>query len=238
MFKIYTNKEEIVNVLTYIISCMKQRGTYPSIKDVEQYYEVAQVMIARERIQICLNVVHSGVDITHRKTSIDYAIDSLPEIKATSTTMTATDVTAEPALEHNNDSLSSHSSLSPPAAALATPPSDVNNTKPTKPVKPAKRTAPTKTSHITSTDSSTPINECPTPVARRLRGRKQIINGVTSPSSDTKISDTTSDDTPQPLTSSSSANDGRLKKRSSKLITPAVCDEPKPKKKAKTKRRN
>ena len=89
---------------------MKYSGEYPTIKDVEQHYEDTQVMIARERIQICLNIVRSGVDITQRKTSIDYAIDLLPEIKAVVTTITITTLLeVEPPLEEKSDSPSLHS---------------------------------------------------------------------------------------------------------------------------------
>jgi hypothetical protein len=228
-FKIYTNEEEIVDVLTNIIKHMKHTGAYPTIKDVEQYYEDAQVMIARERIQICLNVVHSGVDITHRKTSIDYAIDLLPEIKAIlMTTTTTVVVEAEPALEQKNDSLSLRSSLSSSATAVARPPSNDDNTKFTK-----------RTQGATTNSSSTQINECPTPVAKRLRERKQIINDVRSPPSNTKSDSTTRDiNTSQASTSSSDVNGSRKKKRSSKSIILAVCNDPEPTKKVKKRRQN
>jgi len=211
--KIFTDKEDIVDVLTYIINHMKHMGEYPTIKDTEKHYEDAQVMIAREQIQIFLNIVHSGVDITHRKTSNDYAIDLLPEIKAVSTA-TTTVVAAQPASSSS-------------ATAVASPPSNDNDTKPIKPT------------HAAATNSSsTQINGRPTPIAQRLRRRKQITNDVTSPSSNTKISSTTRYNTPQASTSSSAVNGNRKKKRSSKSTTPTVFNDPEPKKKVKTRRKN
>jgi hypothetical protein len=225
-FKIYTNKEETVDVLTCIINYMKNRGIYPTIKDVEQHYEDAQVMIARERIQICLNVVHSGVDITHRKTSVDYTIDLLPEIKAVSTT-TTTEVAAaaEPSSEKINDSSSPHSSSSSASATpVASPPSNDNDTKSTKRTRAA----------VATNSTSIQINGRPTPIAQRLRKRKQIMNDITSPPSNTNISNTIRENTPPLSTSSSNVNGGRNKKRST--TTSKVCDDSKPKKKVKTRR--
>ena len=228
-FKVYTNKEETVDVLTFIINYMKHRGTYPTIKDVEQHYEDAQVMIARERIQICLNVVHSGVDITHRKTSIDYAIHLLPEIKAVSTTATTTEVAAaaEPSSERINDSPSPRSPLSSSATPAASPPSNDNDTKPTKRIRAAA---------AATNSTSIQINGRPTPMAQRLRKRKQMMNDITSPLSNTNISSTIRENSPPLLTSFSGVNGGRNKKISSKSTTSKVCDDSKPKKKVKTRR--
>ncbi|CAF0779664.1 unnamed protein product [Adineta steineri] len=93
-------------------------------KEVEQHYEDAQVIIARERIQICLNVVHSGIDITHRKTIIDYTTDLFPEIIAVSTTATEEVAAAEHLSEKINDLPSPHSSLSSLATPVLSPPSN------------------------------------------------------------------------------------------------------------------
>ncbi|CAF1209081.1 unnamed protein product [Rotaria magnacalcarata] len=205
---------------------MKHRGAYPTIKDVVQHYEDAQVMIARERIQICLNIVHSGVDITYRKTSIDYAIDLLPEIKAVLIT-TTTVIAEESASEQNKGSPNPHSSLSSSATVVTSPPSNNNNTKPRK-----------RTHAAATNSSSTQINGCPTPMAQQLRGRKQIMNDVTSPSLNAKISSTTCDNTPQVSTSSSAINPGRKKNKSSKSITPTVYNNSESKKKVKTRRQN
>ncbi|CAF1643914.1 unnamed protein product, partial [Rotaria magnacalcarata] len=178
-FKIFTNKEETVDLLTYVINYMKHNGEYPIIKQVEKHYEDAQVMIARERIQIVLNVVHSGVDITHRKTSIDYAIDLLPKIKAVSTTTVAAAVPATTVavvadvLEQNNDSESRRSSLSSSTASADSPPPN-NNAQTTKRTDAAVRNS----SLVQITGRSTPMRE-------RLRTPKQAMRHSTSPSSNT-----------------------------------------------------
>jgi hypothetical protein len=224
-FKIFTNKEEIIDLLTYIINHTKNMGVYPTIKETERHYEDIQVMVARERIQICLNIVHSGVDITQRKTSIDYTINLLPKIKDVSTTTITT--TAAPASEQNNGSPCHRSSSTSSAEAVSSPPSNDNNAKTTK-----------RTNAAAATNSSsTQITGRPTPMAQRLRGRKQKMNDVTSPSSNRTVTSSTRDNTLQTSTSSSTIDSGRKQKRSSESTTPTVRNDAEPKKKVRTKRR-